>query len=341
MDPQIARYFASNGYNLDNIGGAAPVDRGMLAQAVMAQQGMPPPQQGPMMGGAMNLNNMPMNERGEVWSGGRLVGMMPGAGAGGSGSGLYNSSEDRGSYDPAGYGEFGPTGMNSPVGSLNPFSEGASTGRGFVDTSSQAFAGRGGGREGFGNAISVNQTTPTFGSPAQSQYGSSTFAQPGATPVTTSTFSPPGKTDLREFNVTDIPIQGSAPIVPGWSPGSALPPGWGPATPGGTPIDNNDIIASIMGAVNTAPPSGGRSSPLGTFATGPDPNAPGSSGFNTGGISPTGFGGIADPGGYGGFGAFGGFSGNAGGWGGGFEGSGFNSGGDYSGGYDTAAGAPG
>ena len=314
MDPQIARYFASNGFNPDSLGGAAPVDRGMLAQAVMAQQGMPPPQQGPM-GGAPSQGGYALG----TFQGGPDPN-APGSMAGQPyAPGLFNSSEDRGSYDPVGSGEFGPTGMNSPVGAVNPFSEGASTGRGFVDTSSQAFAGRGGGKEGFGNAISVSQTTPTFGSPAQSA---------GMIPGSAGILPSGGFSPAAYSPIADVPLGNPPAGVP--SQFASPLPGY-PTTP---------VTTAPLGPLaQPGIPSTSRGYPVGTFQGGPDPNAPGSTvGQPGGGIdfgAPGGF-----PGGYGGFGAFGGFSPGmgSGGWGGGFEGSGFNSGGDYSGGYDTAAG---
>ena len=320
---------------------------------------------------ALNLNNLPINDRGEVWSGGQMVGMMPGGGGGGASreqiaqsvmaqqgmpppqgpmmggappqggyalgtfqggpdpnapgsmvgqpdaSNLYNSSEDRGSYDPAGYGEFGPTGMNSPVGAVNPFSEGAATGRfGFGETGNQPFGGRGGGREGFGNAISVSQTAPSM--PSGMIPGSAGILPSGG-------FSPAAYSPIA-----DVPLGNPPAGVP--SQFASPLPGY-PTTP---------VTTAPLGPLaQPGLPSTSRGHPVGSFQGGPDPNAPASSGFNTGGIdfgAPGGF-----PGGYGGFGAFGGFSPGmgSGGWGGGFEGSGFNSGGDYSGGYDTAAGTVG
>ena len=291
MDPQIARYFASNGFNPDSLGGAAPVDRGMLAQAVMAQQGMPPPQQGPMMGGAPPRGGYALG----TFQGGPDPN-APGRMAGQSYPGLYNSSEDRGSYDPA-----GDTG--DPAGF---------TGNAIADTITGNYGG-------FANP------TPGGFISGPAVHGNTSF-QSGPP---TGSFAP------------------SNPLANHPTPSTTFNDRWG-GLPSGSPIDNNDIIASIMGAVNAPVPSGappggappsGRGAPLGTFETGPDPNAPGS----TAG-TPGGFGGVADPGGYGGFGAFGGFSpgmAGQGGWGGGFEGSGFNSSADYSGGYDTAAGAPG
>lgn len=62
----------------------------------------------------------------------------------------------------AGSGELGPLGTNNTVGQVNPFSEGAATGRfGFGDTQNSPFGGRGGGKEGFGEAITVGTPTPT------------------------------------------------------------------------------------------------------------------------------------------------------------------------------------
>ena len=288
MDAQMRGYFLSNGFNPDSLGGAAPVDRGMLAQAVMAQQGMPPPQQGPM-GGAPPQGGYALG----TFQGG------PDPNAPGSMAGqyyapsLYNSSEDRGSYDPAGGFLSGGGSGRTAWGGTTVTPENAPAGmilgnQGAILTETGQFSGQ----------------TPTAASAANSLWGGGSFAPTMAQGVPTT--------------AQDFPSAGGGRTV------GTIHAGGGYTAygqPGGQPPG--------------APPSG-RGAPVGTFETGPDPNAPGST-VGT----PAGWGGVADPTGFGGFGAFGGFSpgmAGQGGWGGGFEGSGFNSGGDYSGGYDTAAG---
>ena len=289
MDPQMAQHFVANGFNPDSIGGAAPVDRGALAQAVMAQQGMAPPQSGG--GGMMETVYQP--------PGGGPIQFGGGSPQGGYALGTFQGGPD-------------PNAPDSTVGqpySVDPFAIGRANYQGH----SPAMAPNSTAWDTAPSATTPLGSTVTTSPVTSSGMPSGTI--PGATaPAGHVGNLPAGRAiDTREFNVTDIPIPGSSPILPGWTP--AAPP------PGNPPPGN--------------PPPGGRA-PIGTFETGPDPNAPGST-VGT----PAGWGGVADPTGFGGFGAFGGFSpgmAGQGGWGGGFEGSGFNSGGSYSGGYDTAAG---
>jgi hypothetical protein len=259
------------------LGGRDAVTAALLAQQGFADPGLAGTQTG-------DANSMSMQAAMDALTGG-----VPGYGEGAPGAGM-GVGRGASSFDPGGAmttanaamsgkgsGELGETGLNNPVGSVNPFGEGSATGRtiGFNDTSLSPFGGRGGGKEGFGEAISMGSTTPAGYTPSAqsfdpSDYGGRTAMTPdfgratpnadiaisGARGGTAPNAFAGGIFDPASPDYTG-PTQGAMLGVPG--SGSLLSPN---STTTGRSFGAPDAVSqaaidSIMGTISLGVPGGG------------------------------------------------------------------------------------
>jgi hypothetical protein len=278
--------------------------RNAVVQAILAQQGFGDPGTAGRQAG----------DTSDVSVAGLFSGSTPGYGEGAPGPGmgigrdagpapggaLGGMTTANAAMSTAGSGELGPLGTNNAVGQVNPFSEGAATGRfGFGDTQNSPFGGRGGGKEGFGEAISQNTTSPTMPGGYTPDFGRATPNSDIAITGNRST----GPVDVFAGGKNDFfgaPPSGALP-----SPGIYDPtPSWGSPTPTATPQPGPTMVGTVHPSGYTQPSGRGVPGEPG------DPSDPGDPGQGWGG------GGPVSGGGFGGFGAFGGGAAT-----GGFEGS--------------------